>query len=393
MILPKYVMTAITLLKEHHYQAYVVGGAVRDYLLGKIPHDYDIATDAKPQEIIEIFKSYHLITQGIKHGTITVFINHEQIEITTFRIEDDYVDFRHPQKIEFVNNLYEDLSRRDFTINALAYDNQIIDFFDGEKDLRNKIIRCVGDANLRFQEDALRILRALRFACQLNFSIEEKTKEAIFNNCELLKNISYERINLEFDKMLMTNLHKYLIPYYDVFKVFIPELDYQTIQENIQILKKLPKNRIIRLAGILYLLENPSEILKRLKYPKKIQESVLNIINNVNLNILPDKKEIKKILMNLDLEDLKRIIIFQKAQGKKIKIDNILKEITNEVYSLKDLAIKGSDLVAIGVPKNEQISIFLKELLILIIEEKLPNNKEALISYVQNKINKKNTIA
>ncbi|HEY8444799.1 MAG TPA: hypothetical protein VIK94_01570, partial [Bacilli bacterium] len=147
------------------------------------------------------------------------------------------------------------------------------------------------------------------------------------------------------------------------------------------------------LAGILYLLENPSEILKRLKYPKKIQESVVNIINNANLNILPDKKEIKKILMNLDLEDLKRIIIFQKAQGKKIKIDNILKEITNEVYSLKDLAIKGSDLVAIGVPKNEQISIFLKELLILIIEEKLPNNKEALISYVQNKINKKNTIA
>ncbi|HHU56410.1 MAG TPA: CCA tRNA nucleotidyltransferase [Acholeplasmataceae bacterium] len=386
MQLPNYVKTALHIIKAAKYKAYIVGGAVRDYLLGLTPSDFDIATNAKPQEIIKLFSSYFLITQGIKHGTITVFIDHQPIEITTFRIEEDYIDFRRPGKVEFVDDLYLDLSRRDFTINALAYDEKVIDYFNGENDLKNKIVRCVGDPNLRFQEDALRILRALRFACQLNFSISEETKKALIKNKELLRNISYERINIEFNKMLLSDISRVINPYFDVFKVFIPELHINQIKENTNIIKKLPENIILRLSGFLYHIKNPDIILQRLKYPKKIQKNVLTILKYCDYKISSDNFEISKLLLDISLEDLKRIVTFKNACGDYLQIDyeNV------KVYTLKDLKIKGSDLISIGIPKNEQISLILRELLILVIENKIINDRSVLLNYVIE--NKKNTI-
>lgn len=225
--LPDYVLYVLKKLSSRGFEAYIVGGCVRDIMLQKIPSDFDITTNALPFEIKKCFEEHKIIDIGEKHGTVTIIIDSRKIEITTYRIDGTYSNNRHPDKVTFSCNLYDDLKRRDFTINAMAMKSsgELTDNFNGRSDLKNKIIRSVGDPVKRFTEDALRILRALRFASQLGFHIENKTSEMIHQYAYLIKNISAERIREEFVKILLGNsAEKILREYCDVIEVFIPEI-------------------------------------------------------------------------------------------------------------------------------------------------------------------------
>lgn len=233
MILPKNVSYIISKLEQAGYEAYAVGGCVRDTLLERKPQDWDITTSAKPLEIKQLFKK--TIDTGIQHGTVTVMLDHIGYEVTTYRIDGEYEDNRHPKKVEFTDNLKLDLERRDFTINAMAYNDKrgLVDEFEGIKDLKDGIIRCVGDAGQRFDEDALRMLRAVRFAGQLGFEIEEETRNAIVQRADRLENISAERIRVELTKLLVAKEAGRLRDAYStgMTRYFLPELDKAMVTE------------------------------------------------------------------------------------------------------------------------------------------------------------------
>ena len=330
------VQTAFNLLKNNGFLAFLVGGCVRDSLLNKKPKDYDITTNALPEQIKQTFKDYTTIDTGIKYGTIVVVINRKNIEITTFRQESNYLDNRRPEIVKFDTSVNNDLSRRDFTINALAYNKEqgIVDLFNGTEDLKNKVIRCVGDANLRFQEDGLRILRALRFASQLGFEIEEETKKAIFNNKHLLLNISNERIFAELCKLLLgKNVKNILIEFVDVFAVFIPDLIYMKNFEQHSIhhvhdilkhtaiaIEKSKKNLIVRLALLLHDIGKPKtfslddkgqghfyghakvsveiakKVLKNLRASNYEYKMVVNLIEHHDMDLIDNEKFITRLL-------------------------------------------------------------------------------------------------
>lgn len=227
MDMPKNVDIAINLLQSAGFEAYAVGGCVRDSLLGKTPNDWDITTSAKPEDMKSVFADFHCIDTGIKHGTVTVVIDGEPLEITTFRLDGEYEDNRHPKSVTFTSDLGADLGRRDFTVNAMAYSKMTgtVDLFGGQNDLKNKIIRCVGDPDRRFNEDALRILRALRFASALDFEIEEKTAQSLLKNCALLGNISEERIAKELLKLVCgKGAKRILTDFAPVLFEILPEL-------------------------------------------------------------------------------------------------------------------------------------------------------------------------
>ena len=201
---PEKILKAIALLESNGYSAYTVGGCVRDSVMGRAPNDWDMTTSAAPDETREVFKDFHTVATGIKHGTVTVLIDSEPVEITTMRVDGKYSDNRHPESVSFTKRIEDDLSRRDFTVNAMAYNPKtgVVDPFGGQNDIKNKIIRCVGNPDTRFGEDALRILRAIRFSSVLGFDIDKKTSQSIIGNRSLLQNISKERIRVELIKML-----------------------------------------------------------------------------------------------------------------------------------------------------------------------------------------------
>ena len=233
MQIPKKVEYIIDVLMKHGYEAYAVGGCVRDSILGRVPEDWDITTSAKPEQVKELF--YRTIDTGIQHGTVTIMLDKEGFEVTTYRIDGEYEDSRHPKNIEFTSNLEEDLKRRDFTINAMAYNHKdgLVDIFGGIEDLNKQVIRCVGNAKDRFSEDALRILRAVRFAGQLGFEIEKETREAIIEMASTLKNISAERIRVELDKLLVAK-HAQLLKEASktgICQIVLPEFDRMLAQE------------------------------------------------------------------------------------------------------------------------------------------------------------------
>ncbi len=393
MILPKTISLILKFLENSGYEAVVVGGAVRDYLLGKTPNDYDISTNARPEEIKKVFHRYHTLDIGIKHGTVTVFINSRQVDITTYRSEKDYEDFRHPKEVVFETSLEEDLKRRDFTINAICFNRILIDHVDGIKDLNKKIIRAIGDPKERFSEDPLRILRALRFAAILDFKIEEITRKAIFEEAELLRMVSSERINLELSKLLLGQAAIRVIREYShVFKVFIPEL-LSDLDFNLNVLEKVD-NLPTKLAAFLYTIpaEVASEILKRLKYSKNQIAGVVFLLENETLILKPDMKEIGKLLKNYDLNDLKMLAKFQIALSFALKKDDSnlkeVLEILNKVdlhkcYRLKDLAVSGRDLLKLGFEEGVKIRILLDKLLDLVIEGSLENEKTELLDYLK----------
>jgi tRNA nucleotidyltransferase (CCA-adding enzyme) len=391
--IPKDVDTALNTLHANGYEAYVVGGCVRDSIMGIIPSDWDIATSAKPEEILLCFNDRRIIETGIKHGTVTVIINKMQVEITTYRIDGEYSDNRRPDDVLFTDKIEFDLKRRDFTINALAYNkNGIIDLFGGFNDINNKIVKCVRDADERFNEDGLRILRALRFASVLNFDIEGNTSYSIYRNKVLLTNISMERINIEFNKLMMgKKFQNILLQYREVIEVFLPEIRDLTKEEleyRINAMKAL-NSLILRLAVLLYKIDSPDRILMNLKYDNKTVKTVKLLTENINEKIYPDPVNIKGWLNKINYANLNYLIKIKKAllhseYEELTKSEIIMNEIiaTNQCYSLKTLAINGQDLIGAGMPKGKNIGIILNKVLNEVIEGKLDNKKDTLLQYI-----------
>lgn len=391
--IPKEVETVLNILQKKGFEAYIVGGCVRDSIMGIIPSDWDITTSAKPEDVSSCFSGYKTVETGIKHGTIAVIINKMQIEVTTYRIDGEYSDNRHPDNILFTDNIEFDLKRRDFTINALAYNkNGIVDLFGGIDDIHNNTIRCVGEPDERFNEDGLRILRALRFASVLNFEIEKNTADSAHNNKNLLNNISMERINTEFKKLIMgSNYQRIMTENRNVIEVFIPELKYFNYEELTYRLKAMKSLSTValRLSVLLYKIEAPDSILIRLKYDNSTIKSVKLLTSNIDEKIYPDVVSIKKCLHKINYVNLNNIInikkiLFESEYEELSKSEEIMNEIieTNQCYSLETLAISGQDLLDANIPRGKNIGKILNEILNKVIEGELENKKDSLHKYI-----------
>lgn len=430
-IIPKDVEKIIEHLNSAGYEAYVVGGCVRDSIMEKTPHDWDICTSATPEVVKSLFS--HTTDYGMKHGTITVFADKEGYEITTFRAETDYSDHRHPDTVEFVADLKSDLSRRDFTINALAYNNesQLIDMFNGLDDIRNQMIRCVGNADERFKEDALRILRALRFAATLGFDIEDKTSEAIHYNVHLLKYIAEERKRDELMKLLGGNYTtKILLEYSDVIAEVIPEIQlcigfnqnnryhcYDVYEHMVHAVEN-GITPIEKFALLIHDIGKPhcytedkngghfyghpaiseeiaKDVVDHLKFDNDSKKAVLELVKYHDIEIPVTKKSVLKLLNRLgeeralQLMDIKLADILAHAPGtqdaliEKWKIFNrLLGEVLVEgnCFSRKNLAVNGNDIKALGVSEGPEIGRIIQTLMGEVMSEQLANEKEVLLN-------------
>lgn len=432
--LPDKVALLISMLENCGHEAFAVGGCVRDSLLGRSPNDWDICTDATPTQMKRCFHTMRTIETGIKHGTLTVLADHEPFEITTYRIDGTYTDGRRPDQVQFTSDIEADLSRRDFTINAMAYNKTsgLIDPFEGARDLKLGMIRCVGTAEKRFEEDALRIMRGLRFASQLGFIIEEKTANALYICRHLLSYISAERIRVEFDKLLCGSAaaevlatHREIIaqvipeirPMFDldqqnqfhVYSVWDHTLHAVSHIKNTSELKlcaffhdigKPPRMTVDeRGCGHFYKHELDSErltdtIMSRLKYDNRTKETVTTIVRNHGIVFRPSLKQARRLLGKLGEEKLRLLIEMEFADVKsqnpvytKERVTNIqaFQEKVDEVleaeqcFSLRDLELSGKDLLEMGIPQGPAIGKILGNLLDMVIEEELPNEKAALI--------------
>lgn len=440
MNIPQNAEVILNLLNQNGYKAYIVGGCVRDNLLGKSGGDIDIATSALPKETEKILAENGIKTveTGIKHGTITAVIDHEPYEITTFRKDGDYKDSRHPESVDFVTDIYEDLSRRDFTVNAMAYNRAegLVDLFGGADDLHNKIIRAVGDPDKRFKEDALRIMRALRFASVLGFAIEEKTKRAILKNKELLLNVASERIFTELTKLLAGDyVLKILDEYREIIGVIIPELKpafdcaqnnpwhiYNVYEHIIHAVDAAPKDEIIRLTMLLHDIGKPQvkttdekgrdhfkthaavgaetakEILKRFHVSNEIYDKITTLIyyhqGIENVDDIRVKRWLAKIgeeytraLFQVRIADLlahnpeKISYEVEKIKELQDELDEIVA--AGDAFKISDLAVNGNDLLALGY-KGKEIGNKLNEILLLVVDDKLQNRKKDILNYIKS---------
>lgn len=401
--LPPKVKYIIDKIHENNFEAYIVGGCVRDAILGIKPNDYDITTNATPKTIKNIFRDFKCIETGIEHGTISVVIDEEIYEITTYRIEGEYKDHRRPENVDFTNKLEEDLKRRDFTINAMAYNENegLVDLFGGKRDIENKIIKTVGNPYDRFNEDGLRMIRAIRFSSKLDFQIEKDTLLAIYNNATIIKNISLERITDEFNKVMLSNKPENIIY---LFKTKLlnnlnisseeDENKIEKLYKKISILKKIDKVLVKRLVVLDYIIENLNidckMFCKQLVYSKKTNKDhdiILDLIKETDINNL-DKIKIKKILNQIDRKlfedylDINRVIYEDEENYEKI-ID-ILKEIeeNKECYTIKNLKVNGKDIMAQGY-ENKAVGQVLNYLLNQVIINPNLNKKNLLIKKIK----------
>lgn len=365
-------MLALQLLKENGFKGYIVGGAIRDYLMNKEPHDIDITTDASKTEIIKIFKNYRTVDVGTEFGTVLVFIIDIPLEITPHRSESNYLDHRHPANVTFVKDLREDLSRRDFTINAIAYspDTSFIDYFNGKEDIDHKIIRTVGDADLRFNEDALRILRGIRFASTLGFEIEDHTDSAIHNNKDLLKYISMERKIIELKKILSSNVHPFLNNYLDVLNTFV------SFKETDEITDKF-NNWILKFS---YLLNDSfADRLSSLKLSNDEIKLIKTLIRAKTVNFDDDYlfvKTVSETAFKSELLSFKSVLDEKDYELKR----NLLKDrIIDELY------INGYDLMELGY-LGKDIREILNKLKDAVYHGYVKNRKSSLLEYLKNQI-------
>ncbi len=394
-ILPDKICRLISRLADGGYRGYAVGGCVRDMLMGKAPHDFDITTDAFPSETSQCFPDCDIILTGLKHGTVTVVFEGENIEITTFRADGQYLDNRHPESVTFVRTIDEDLSRRDFTVNAMAFNPEIglIDLFDGQNDIKNGIIKCVGDPDKRFNEDGLRILRAMRFASVLGFEVEENTAKSIIRNKGLLKNISVERIYSELTKLLLGDGAKTILTeFYGVLTELFGEIP----NENIEFISICPKEHTLRYAALFSHLtsENAGQMMRALKTDNETHRLVKKLISSLD-TILPHKnserfeKDVAHLLSVNYFSDFRKMLAFRRAKsmlaGENTEnIDEISSlcdrfENENKCLSIKDLAVDGSLLAQHGIPKSREMGEILEKLLYRVIEGDIENESDALV--------------
>ena len=434
-VLPKNVKKIIDILNKNNFEAFIVGGCVRDSIIGLIPHDWDICTNAKPEEIKKCFANFNTFDSGIKHGTISIVIDSEVYEVTTYRIDGTYSDNRRPDSITFTSDIAKDLARRDFTINAIAYNEQcgLIDPYGGREDLSDKIIRCVGSPDFRFNEDALRIIRALRFASVYDFVIENETSKSICKNADLLKNIAVERISVEFNKLLCGNsAEEILNNYRDVIAVFIPEIkpmfDYSqhTKHHNRDLwrhttysVKSIDNMPLLRMSMLLhdsgkpkacrrdedgtchfkghpkYSAEMAEIILRRLKYPTDFIETCITLIKYHDVRFNGSKRQLRHVMSAIGDKNVELLLKIQRAdimaqsdykhKEKLEKLDlacRVYEEVLadKDCFTLKQLKINGNDIKKLGVTEGVKIGKILKMLLSLVIEDKLENKKSALLN-------------
>lgn len=435
MFLPEYIRTCIRMLEQAGYAAYAVGGCVRDALLGITPHDYDLCTAARPDEIRRVFASFPLVLAGEKHGTVTVMVENEPVEITTFRTEGDYTDSRHPQWVEFVPEIEKDLARRDFTVNAMAYSptRGFADPFGGQEDLKSKILRAVGDPRERFTEDALRILRGVRFAVRYGLTVEKATMDAMKALAFRMDNLSRERVFDELCKLLPLVTAQELLRYAPIIIQVIPELQplwgfdqrnrhhiYDAYTHTAQVVAAVPADLTLRWAALLHDLGKPASfsldsdgqghfyghaaisaemadgILRRLKAPTALRERVVLLIDKHMLWLEVTKPTIRRWISRLGMEAMEQLMILQEADtgGKGTEdpaenpyfsgIQALIRQIQAEdaCLSLKDLVVNGHDLMALGL-SGKAIGQALNRLLELVMDEEIPNEKEALLARIQ----------
>ena len=436
MMLPQAVIYCINALEAAGFQAYAVGGCVRDSLLGLIPADYDLCTDAKPEETSRVFSAHQLLHHGQKHGTVGVVLDGQVFEITTFRTEGGYGDARHPDWVAFVPNLEEDLARRDFTINAMAYNPKTgyVDPFGGQTDLKNRVLRTVGDPEARFQEDALRILRGARFSARFRLTPDPATIQAMTKLSPLLDKIARERVFEELCKLLCSATAEDLLTFVPLLTQVIPELSpcvgfqqhsphhrYDVFTHIAHVVEATPKEPGLRWAALLHDVGKPAAftmdengrghfkghakisaeladtILLRLKSPSALRQQVTELIGLHMTPLEADKKLLRRRLGKLGAERLDQLLQLQEADmGSKgtgivdelkqfSHIRQLLEEISQEdaCFSIKDLAVSGWDLQQLGLPAGPQIGKCLNWLLGQVQDEVLPNERTALLTTVK----------
>lgn len=408
MPLPSNVEYVLSKLKENGYQAYVVGGAVRDFLMGKTPHDYDLTSDALPSQISDVFKDFYQEHSGEKHGTIRVIIDHKPIEITTFRCDEGYTDYRRPDNVEFVKDVYIDSKRRDFSINAFYYsEGHIYDFHEGLEDLNNKVIKTIGNPSARFHEDALRILRAIRFSAKLGYEIESKTKTALLDCKEELNLIAKERILIELKEISSTsNFFRNIKEYFPIFKLIIPCLDKigNSIDDIYNFDTKSYGDYIASLSALFSLREINNDFMPWRLFIKMDNESINAIktlikLKDINFNNSFDDDYINGLILlskPVDINVFKNYLInlYNLKRFKNDDIDSILNRVDilsegNTPYSLKDLEIDGNDLLKLGIEKNQYFKEILNEVLLRCNQGDLNNNRNEEIEFVKKWIRNK----
>lgn len=435
--LPEHVNQIIHRLQQEGYDAYAVGGCVRDTLLGRIPQDWDITTSAKPPVVKALFP--HTIDTGIEHGTVTVMLDHIGYEVTTYRIDGEYEDARHPKSVTFTGNLIEDLKRRDFTINAMAYNDAsgLVDAFDGIKDLENGVIRCVGNPQDRFGEDALRMLRAVRFAAQLGFSIEEETRQAVADLAPNLKKVSAERIQMELVKLLVSAHPEEMKTVWELglTGIFLPEFDrmmetpqitkhhcYSVGEHTIHAMMEVPADRILRLTMLLHDVAKPvcrttdehgqnhfkghpaegadmaRAILRRLKFDNDTTALVCLLIRYHDDRPEITPRNVRRAISRIGREHMQQLFAVKRADTlaqslyqRKEKLDYIdayeavYRQICqeNQCVQKKDLAINGKDLIAQGMKPGKELGAVLQALFEQVLDEPSYNTREKLLELAE----------
>ena len=431
MLLPNYVLRCIDALEQAGFEAWAVGGCVRDACLGRIPQDYDICTNALPHETQQVFRDYEMFLAGLKHGTVSVISEGNVLEITTYRTEGDYLDNRHPQWVEFVPELRRDLARRDFTINAMAYSptRGLRDPFGGREDLRHGILRAVGDPHTRFREDALRILRGVRFSVRYGLTVEEQTFRAMVELSPLLDALSRERVFTELSGILPIIPADQLIRFAPVFAAAIPELApmvgfdqrsphhaYDLFTHTAHVTAGVPGDPVLRWAALLHDVgkldtftldetgrghfyghaqasaRRADQILHRLKAPNALREQVVALIGHHMTRLEEDEKLLKRRIRSLGWETLEKLLCLQEADmgskgtGNREEMEQFprIRELLDAIrqqeacLSLRDLKINGNDLIALGL-RGREIGTTLEHLLDQVLEGTLPNQHEALL--------------
>lgn len=437
--MPQGAKEIIKKLHIYDFEAFVVGGCVRDTILGKNPKDWDITTNAKPQNIMDIFDGHRMVNIGEKHGTISIFCIDKYYEVTTYRIDGEYSDNRRPSFVKFTDNIKEDLQRRDFTINAMAYNDNlgIVDCFNGINDLKNGIIRCVGNCEERFNEDYLRIIRAYRFAAVLNFSLSDDIVDFTIKNCDKLKDVAAERIQQELVKLITSeNFDKIQLFFDHCAAVLFPEIEnlknfeqnnpfhcYDVYEHSLNVMQNTPSNISLRLAALLHdtgkfftktidkdgcfhfyghakvSVDIAKSFMKHWRFDNLTTHNVTTIIAYHDIDIIADISQLKKLLGKLGKVMLGYVITFQKADNmaktsladKKLQnilaAEALLKEIIakDEPTRISDLAINGEDIMAyLDLPSSPKIGKILNNILEQVIENPKLNDKSSLIALLNS---------
>ncbi len=425
-------------LESHSYEAYAVGGCVRDSLMGKTPLDWDVCTNATPEQVLAVFSDHHTIKTGLQHGTVTVMVKRAPIEVTTYRLDGAYSDQRRPDSVTYVSDLREDLARRDFTINAMAYNPQqgLVDCFNGREDLEKKIIRCVGVARERFEEDGLRILRALRFASRLGFDIEQQTSRALRQQQDLLTAVSVERIFKELKGILVgQGAAGILISYAEVFGSFLPELApmqgldqqnphhlYDVWDHCAHTVQAIEPDETLRLTALLHDSGKPAcfsigedgkghfigheqlsdelaeKLLRRLKSDTATIKTVCKLIRHHGEDFPSRRAGMRRWVGEFGIEGLDQLLELKRAdimaqspmsRNEKLAKLDAARALRDEVleeeacFTLKDLSLGGADLLAMGMKPSPAMRELLQQLLREVQDESLENTREALATRAQ----------